>query len=83
MLAQLFLPDGSPFICVGDQAYRASAHMVPKTRTLTLANMSEAQQAAALREDSANMLARNLIEAVFAKHVSLFPATNCKQRQRL
>ena len=83
MLSALFLSDGSPAKCVTDQAYRETSHLLAKTRTRTLANMSAAQRAIVAAEDAANMFPRGNIEGIFGKHVSLFPGADKIARQRL
>ena len=87
----LFIPDAQhpngnpnvPACCVTDQAYVATDHLIPKTRTQTLAALPPAQRAVIAAEDAANMRPRENIEDVFAKHVALFPAANKAARQRL
>ena len=83
MLDLLFLSDGSVAICVTDQAYKETAHLIAKTRTVTFANLSAAQQFIVQQQDAANMYPRGNIEACFSKHVTLYPGANKVQRQSL
>jgi hypothetical protein len=79
-------PNGNPAVpalCCTDQAYLASDHMLPKTRTMTLMNVPPAQRALLAAEDAANMLARNSIEDAFQKHTALWPGCDKKQRHGL